>query len=252
MHKQTGKCSPWMVETRPGVGRVVLAARDIQPFELVMRDANLLGRVMVDAKACVLCGGRKEGEKDYLSKKTPFYVSDSELRKCDCGFEKCKTECSGDQQHLVECSSLQTLNIQNKTLKDKNKILMSLGFWRMIKLEHYHSEKWKSLMNLTSHREMRNKSKRFHKSVKFLHDKLNLIGIHVDEDVLPTLQGILETNSHSFNKNIHHIFGNFSLISHSCIPNCEHLLAGEQAIVRAKVMIKMGEEITIRYSDTEG
>ena len=62
VHKQTEKCSPWLVKTRPSVGRVVVAARDIQPFELVMRDAGLLGTVMVDAQACVVCGGKMEGK----------------------------------------------------------------------------------------------------------------------------------------------------------------------------------------------
>jgi hypothetical protein len=62
VHKQTGKCSPWLVKTQPGIGRVVVAARDIQPFELVMRDAGLLGKVMVEAQACVVCGERMGGE----------------------------------------------------------------------------------------------------------------------------------------------------------------------------------------------
>ena len=44
------------------VGRVMVAARDIQPFELVMRDTALLGKVMVDAQACVVCGGKMEGK----------------------------------------------------------------------------------------------------------------------------------------------------------------------------------------------
>ena len=59
VHKQNGKCSPWFVEIKPGIGRTVLATRDIQPFELVMRDTDLLGMVMMDAKACVDCGERK-------------------------------------------------------------------------------------------------------------------------------------------------------------------------------------------------
>ena len=105
-------------------------------------------------------------------------------------------------------------------------------------------------MNLMSHQQERSKSKLFIKSVKYLIEKLHLLGAKkCNEDLVSRLLGILDTNSHSLNKNIHHIFGNFSLLSHSCIPNSEHLLAGEQAIVRAKVEIRKGEEITIRYSD---
>ena len=60
---QAGKCSPWLVERLPGVGRIVVAARDIQPFEMVMRDAVLLGMVHEDMQACVLCGKMLEGER---------------------------------------------------------------------------------------------------------------------------------------------------------------------------------------------
>jgi hypothetical protein len=179
-----------------------------------------------------------------------FHLSDSNLRKCDCGFERCRTECSDSQHHLEECSSLRSLNIRNMSLKEKNEIIKSLGFWRMIKYQQSDPEKWSSLMNLMSHQQERSKSKLFKESVKHLIENLQLLGAKgCNEDLLSRLQGILETNSHSFNKNIQHIFGNFSLISHSCIPNSEHLLAGEQTIVRAKVEIRKGEEITIRYSD---
>jgi len=232
IHKQAGKCSPWFVETKPGVGRIVLAARDIRPFELVMRDTDLLGMVMMDDRACVECGERK----------------DLNMRKCDCGLERCKAGCSLTVQH--ECSKLQKLGIQNMSEKDRNALFMSLGFRRMIKLKHTNPEKWMDLMKLMSHREKRLKSKVFRKSLKRLRNHLNSMNAKVnDKNLLPSLQGILETNSHSFNKKIHHIFNSFSMISHSCIPNCEHLLAGKQALVRAKMRIRKGEEITIRYSD---
>ena len=231
VHKQTGKCSPWMVETRPGVGRVVVAVRDIQPFELVMRDTDLLGMVMVDAKACVMCGEMKD------------------LRKCVCGFVRCNTGCF-ESKHIDECSELKRINTKSKTLKDKTRLVTCLGFWRMIKLKQQDPEKWENLMKLVSHVEKRKKSKQFRKSVKHLVKNLNLLNADgTNEVLLSRLQGILETNSHSFNKSIHHIFNIFSIISHSCIPNCEHLLTGKQAIVRAKMLVRKGEEITIRYSE---
>lgn len=231
VHRQSGKCSPWIVGTKQGVGRVVLAARDIQPFELVMRDTDLLGMVMMDAKACVNCGEKNN------------------LMRCDCGFLTCKTECSMDSLHH-ECSELQKLNIKSMTVTDKKSLFKSLGYWRMIKMKETQPGKWEDLMKLMSHREKRRKSYLFRKSVKRLSKNIGRLTAQViDEGLIRSLAGILETNSHSFNKSIHHIFNSFSLISHSCIPNCEHMLAGKQALVRAKMQIKKGDEITIRYSD---
>ena len=64
------------------------------------------------------------------------------------------------------------------------------------------------------------------------------------------LLGILETNSISLDDSIssHALFPYLSLTSHSCLPNCEHWVNGEEAVIRAKKKIKKGEELTIRYT----
>ena len=41
LHRPEGFCFPWMVEQRAGVGRYVVAVRDIAPLELVMWDSAL-------------------------------------------------------------------------------------------------------------------------------------------------------------------------------------------------------------------
>ena len=49
-------CFPFMVEQRPGVGRFVVATRDIEPLEMVMWDnAATLGPRMGCAPCCLQC-----------------------------------------------------------------------------------------------------------------------------------------------------------------------------------------------------
>ena len=49
------RCLPWMVERREGVGKIVVATRDIEPWELVMKD-NALAVVREKEDTCVSCG----------------------------------------------------------------------------------------------------------------------------------------------------------------------------------------------------
>ena len=54
LHRPEGFCFPWMVEQRAGVGRYVVAVRDIAPLELVMWDsAACLGPRMGCAVCCL-------------------------------------------------------------------------------------------------------------------------------------------------------------------------------------------------------
>ena len=54
VHRTDKKCLPWVVKFQEGVGRTLIASRDILPFELIMKDNPLvLVRDMKDL--CVNC-----------------------------------------------------------------------------------------------------------------------------------------------------------------------------------------------------
>ena len=56
LHRPENFCFPFMVEQREGVGRYVVAVRDIEPLELVMWDsAAALGPRMGCAPCCLQC-----------------------------------------------------------------------------------------------------------------------------------------------------------------------------------------------------
>ena len=42
VHRSSKKCLPWVVKFQEGVGRTLVASRDIFPFELIMKDDPLV------------------------------------------------------------------------------------------------------------------------------------------------------------------------------------------------------------------
>ena len=60
VHRGGKKCLPWVVKFQEGVGRALVASRDILPFELVMEDDPLVKVVGAD-EFCVNCGEKSEG-----------------------------------------------------------------------------------------------------------------------------------------------------------------------------------------------
>ena len=64
VHKSEDKCQPWIVARQEGVGRIVVASRDIEQWELVMKD-TALAVVMESDYNCVLCGNIITGMEDF-------------------------------------------------------------------------------------------------------------------------------------------------------------------------------------------
>ena len=78
VHRSQGRCLPWKVERQEGVGRIVVATRDIEPWELVMKD-TALAVVREREDFCVSCGSVLPGRhyfkyyKRNLKLSTIFY-----------------------------------------------------------------------------------------------------------------------------------------------------------------------------------
>ena len=74
VHRSEDRCQPWRVDRQEGVGRIVVASRDIEPWELVMKD-TALAVVMESDRTCVSCGDMLEGMHLFLIKIHFLYVS---------------------------------------------------------------------------------------------------------------------------------------------------------------------------------
>jgi len=233
VHRGGKKCLPWVVKFQEGVGRTLVANRDILPFELVMQD-NPLVKVVDADQFCVNCGEKLEGE---------------ECTPCVCGCQLCQGCYSDSEDHQIDCSMLAAVRNLGDMCTEPFMISKLLEIARLYRLKLSSPEKWNWLNRFMSHQKERNESKEFRTlSEIFLH-VLHKAGLDtVDKTSLDHLLGILDTNSISSDSSMQLLFPYLSLASHSCIPNCEHWITGTRATLRAKRKIVAGEEVTIRYS----
>eukprot|EP00092_Neocalanus_flemingeri_P069213 GFUD01084759.1.p1 GENE.GFUD01084759.1~~GFUD01084759.1.p1 ORF type:complete len:495 (-),score=115.46 GFUD01084759.1:46-1476(-) len=234
VHRKDKKCLPWVVKFQEGVGRILVASRDILPFELIMKDDPLL--IIRDnlMDLCVSCKHKIEG---------------TEWEYCKCVFKQCLTVCSQLSSHSEDCALLCKVRAIDDELVESKLISKFLNISKLLQLKTSEPEKWNWLNRFMSHQDERNKNPEFEKlSNRFL-SVFHKVGIEsVSKPTLSHLLGILDTNSISVDSSMQLLFPYLSLSSHSCIPNCEHWITATQATVRAKRKIPAGEEITIRYS----
>jgi hypothetical protein len=91
LHRPEEFCFPFMVEQREGVGRLVVATRDIAALELVMWDnAAALGPRMGTAPVCLQC--LKPVDGSYMCP--------------ECAWPMCDQKCAEGHSHKIECALL--------------------------------------------------------------------------------------------------------------------------------------------------
>merc|ERR1711881_752853 len=100
-----------MVEQKEGVGRYVVAVRDIEPLELVMWDAAAaLGPRMGCAPVCLQCLKPVDGSY-----------------RCEiCNWPFCDKKCSEGNAHKIECETLKNAKEKVGTVMN---ILLATNFF---------------------------------------------------------------------------------------------------------------------------
>ena len=209
LHRPATACLPWSIDRLPVVGRVLVAARDIAPYELILRDSPL---VIVPKKGS-----------------TPSVKDDN----CEmCGEEE-KEMC--------------TMLASKGLLPQDGKLSLEqlLAYWRLKNLEE---EKASLVLGLMDHRGEREKKVEFVEKEEELARFINSTGESCNVEEAGRLLGVVDTNSLEIIGGRSGVFPALSLLSHSCTPTLEHWVDGEVVVVRARHAIKKGEELTIRYS----
>ena len=96
-HSRDGRCFPFKVSVREGRGKCLVATRDIQPGELILRDQPIVQSPYTKTKPqCLQCARRVDGS--YRCRK--------------CGFPMCDLTCANGDLHRVECQVLQEENFE--------------------------------------------------------------------------------------------------------------------------------------------
>jgi len=244
-----GVSLPFTVLYQEGVGRYVVASRDIKANEVILEDTPaVLGPNYETEAVCLECLGRVDGT----------------ILCHHCNLPLCSEACRDGPRHRPECRVFSKL---------EKKVAVStfgpdtiayeygcISVLRLLSLRDEDPEKWARLEFLMDHDEERRKEKdywqMFQKNVvDYLRIRVGLADTYSEEEIHRAI-GILRTNAfqieHDYMKaqgtSGKAVYPTFSFLSHSCIANARYfVMPDDKLILRAQVDIKEGEEITIQY-----
>ncbi|XP_040572180.1 SET domain-containing protein SmydA-8 [Lepeophtheirus salmonis] len=242
-------CLPFDVEYDSVKGRILVASRDIKPEEVVLFDkAAVFGPNLLPV--CLGCLEKikstrgKNGELHYSVCPKCFFPS--------CGNKECISETSVHSKY--ECSIFAATGFKPKfkDFESPHFIYNVITILRLI-LEMQRNEDNRILVNqlMTHHDQRVNKFPEVEIGIKritsFLMDDLNIPNVNGD-DVIQAF-GVMKTNAMTFGDgNGRGLYPIGSIISHSCVSNLEPLTEPMECLVlRSKISIKKGTELTIRY-----
>jgi len=237
LHRPEQFCFPFMVEMREGVGRFVVATRDIEPLELVMWDnAAALGPRMGTAPVCLQC--LKPVDGSYMCP--------------ECGWPMCDEKCAKGRSHEIECSTLKaaTKKIEFTNFTEPHDSYRAIAPLRLLKVKEKIPETWERLSYLMDHNEERSADPglwgTYRQSVNEL---LQSADPKLCDEDIDRAVGLLWVNAFACsNGGGQAIFPTFSFMSHSCAPNCAHSVFPNKTLaLQAKVKILAGTEFTISY-----
>ncbi|CAD6236824.1 GSCOCG00008250001-RA-CDS [Cotesia congregata] len=211
-HKLT--CRSWQVNTSPELGNHLIAARDLNPGDLVIAETPLVwGPGRQTERVCVGCG--EPGVR---------------VRCPGCSWYACKVSCHGlvdENRHGVECKVLASLR-----LLPSYDILMVL---RMILVHKRSHSRWQTLISLQSHEDDRGPGTE---------------AFEETEAVIQQLEPVIGTNPPEGSVAI---YQHACLMEHSCLANTRHNFTVDnkgrpRIIVIAATSIKKGEHISTTYT----
>ena len=243
------RCAPFEVIERRERGKCLVARRDIQPGELVLRDKPIVQSPYTKSLAqCLQCGRKVDGS--YRCRK--------------CGFPMCDISCANGDVHRVECLILSRENFEAEIdnvdeMDDHYACIMPL---RCLALRTSDPEAWKLFSGFQSHVSLQ---RRLHPTVweyhqehcvQFIRDVLELGDQFTAEEINEAVY-IMYTNSVNMELGPGHgaltgFYPVFANMNHSCVSNTKTLKLPNNVLeVRSVKRIAKGEEIFTQYVSPE-
>lgn len=245
-----GQCFPFKVQRSKDLGQYIVATRDLQPLDLVLRDTALPSGPPHDPTVVCLSCYTVLGD----SSKTPAKCS-------QCGLPMCSQECVQDDIHREqECQIIRkrNINIPVDCRTKEHAFYKCVMVLRMLLLKQ-NSPDWKRIDVLMDHHQERKLQMEAWNTfqcqiVDYIQKDLGLSDLFSDADIHRCI-GIIRVNavqSRASNINMRALFPSMALLSNSCICNarCVHKDFGRLhgVEIRAQTAIKAGEEVTIQYN----
>jgi len=233
-----GKCQPWKVAKLPVVGRVLIASRDIRPWEAVLTDTAMV-QAPDDSPVCVGCLGAVSGDAVCARCKWPV----------------CGVQCQEEEVHEEECRIFQKNNVAPciENFDNNHWLYTALAVLRVLLVKKKDPENWVKVEALMDHWEERENDSKVAEAVNMMcqfFQKICKLEWVTLRDVQHSF-GVLKTNSVSLiSCQGRSLYPLVSILSHSCSANLEPVSNPAKTItLRAKTHILAGEQLTMRYTN---
>jgi hypothetical protein len=243
-------CYPWTVEKREGVGRVLVAVRDIKYLEIILEDDPIgLSPTQDTPQLCLQCFK--------LIPETDHFI-------CSCGFPMCGTACAAGDRHKPEHDLYTTAGVkargkpeyplvmpirllqqmeENPSLRDRLARLMDHREERMLETSSWELTETHLVNPL---KKLSGKKNWTSEEIQRCAGLFRTNGLAVQATGLSPDQEWLEDDELG---NGRALYPTMCALSHSCSPNCRvmHSL-NYKLVIRSTKHVSAGEELTICYT----
>ena len=250
LHSYKNSCFPWMVQQVAGLGKVLVATRDIAPREVILHDQPFgLAPVQNSEPICLQCFQLLEAGSWF---------------ECQCGFPMCSKRCSEGDRHRLECRLYRDADAKMESLQEYQ-IIMPIRMLRQMEENQSWSSQFYNLMDHLEERKAETENWEISEVQVVAPIREKLKQEKWSADLIQRCLGVTRTNAsqrsatqvYSKDKSNYSDVGTvrvlhltMSLMSHSCIPNCVTLHNPDYTLtVRSMRPVKKGEELTISYTE---
>jgi len=241
MHQPPDSDEPWpfSIRYKENVGRLLVAARDIDKGELIFTEQALASgpNHNLTTDHCLDC--LKPMQEKYRCSK--------------CGWPVCNATCETGPRHTIECSTFaeNKSKIDVEQLFDTGVIYWPISALRILLLSRSNPNSWAIIQRMMGHREEQKlkESWKFYKEhlVDFIRETLGLGEIFTEEEV-EHVSGVIDVNSIRLATHGHGVYPMTAIMSHNCMANTKSIMNEDGSVdVRSVLEIKKGQEITKNY-----
>eukprot|EP00095_Tigriopus_kingsejongensis_P004000 maker-scaffold1031_size68893-snap-gene-0.21 protein:Tk04000 transcript:maker-scaffold1031_size68893-snap-gene-0.21-mRNA-1 annotation:"protein isoform a" len=233
----TKLCLPFTVESRPGIGRVLVASRDIPQGDIAIYDEALV-LAPENGTVCCACVANIEDDPHWCSR---------------CAAPLCGDCQSSPGDHEAECEILERLHLTPDHFK-RPFLCTCIGVLKLLLAAKQSIAVSEVVTDLMGH-----EVERLNDPIQreLLYGIFKVVGekCHLDwvtQELVAHAYGVLQTNAIGYrDEKAFALYSTISLMSHSCSPNLDRLAQfGKRFGFKAQRAIMQGEELTIRYTRT--
>ena len=240
--KDTNQCSEraslsWEVSEDPNIGRILVATRDINPWELVIEDTALVTGPKMKA-VCLGCLDPVQGD----------------VTCPRCEWPLCCQPCQESPRHKLECEILSRRGLV-PTLRDgRCGLYPCLTVLRVLLLKISDPHGWDLIQKMMDHWEERKRDPKIVGGITVMNNLFTQrLGLDwVTREDVEHAYGVLKTNAVDLKDGGGQALfpRSVCIMSHSCFANMEPVRNPADTIgLRAKRKILKGEELSIFYTD---